>query len=88
MPAQNLWRIDIINRDQVGNIWHTIESLVSSSCSVYYCYYSYVNSGYHIFLTIEYSRIWKVGHHSDTCTFTVIDLLCNPSAYSFSSPAP
>lgn len=31
MPAQNLWRIDIINRDQVGDIWHTIESLVSSS---------------------------------------------------------
>jgi dolichyl-phosphate-mannose-protein mannosyltransferase len=29
MPAQNLWRVDIINRDQVGDIWHTIESLVS-----------------------------------------------------------
>ncbi|XP_067002481.2 protein O-mannosyltransferase 1 [Anabrus simplex] len=28
MPAQNLWRVDIINRDQVGDIWHTIESLV------------------------------------------------------------
>ncbi|XP_049830868.1 protein O-mannosyltransferase 1 isoform X1 [Schistocerca gregaria] len=28
MPAQNLWRVDIINRDQVGDVWHTIESLV------------------------------------------------------------
>ncbi|XP_063234675.1 protein O-mannosyltransferase 1 isoform X2 [Bacillus rossius redtenbacheri] len=28
MPAQNLWRVEIINRDQVGDVWHTIESLV------------------------------------------------------------
>ncbi|KAJ4442184.1 hypothetical protein ANN_12050 [Periplaneta americana] len=30
MPAQNLWRVDIINRDQVGDIWHTIESLTGA----------------------------------------------------------
>ncbi|KAG8228395.1 hypothetical protein J437_LFUL003867 [Ladona fulva] len=29
MPAQNLWRVVILNRDQVGPVWHTIESLVS-----------------------------------------------------------
>lgn len=29
MPSQNLWRVDIVNRDQVGDVWHTIESLVS-----------------------------------------------------------
>jgi hypothetical protein len=28
MPAQNLWRVEIINKDQVGDVWHTIESLV------------------------------------------------------------
>ncbi|XP_046403582.1 protein O-mannosyltransferase 1 [Ischnura elegans] len=28
MPAQNLWRVEIVNRDQVGPVWHTIESLV------------------------------------------------------------
>ncbi|CAB3381622.1 Hypothetical predicted protein [Cloeon dipterum] len=28
MPAQNLWRVDIINKDQVGDVWHTIESMV------------------------------------------------------------
>ncbi|KRT84609.1 hypothetical protein AMK59_2027 [Oryctes borbonicus] len=28
MPAQNLWRVDIINKDQNGDTWHTIQSLV------------------------------------------------------------
>lgn len=28
MPAQNLWRVDITNRDQVGDDWHAIESQV------------------------------------------------------------
>ncbi|XP_012266663.2 protein O-mannosyltransferase 1 [Athalia rosae] len=28
MPAQNLWRVDIINRDQTGPIWHTIQSQI------------------------------------------------------------
>nr|CAD7394767.1 unnamed protein product [Timema cristinae] len=28
MPSQNLWRVDIVNREQVGDVWHTIESLV------------------------------------------------------------
>ncbi|GJQ85607.1 hypothetical protein Trydic_g20157 [Trypoxylus dichotomus] len=28
MPAQNLWKVDIINRDQNGDTWHTIQSLV------------------------------------------------------------
>ncbi|XP_059487784.1 protein O-mannosyltransferase 1 [Neocloeon triangulifer] len=28
MPAQNLWRVDISNKDQVGDTWHTIESMV------------------------------------------------------------
>lgn len=51
MPAQNLWRVDIINRDQVGDIWHTIESLVSLSYNVYYCYCTYLTSGYHVVLS-------------------------------------
>jgi hypothetical protein len=37
---------------------------------------------------VEKNRIRKGGHHSDPCTSTVIDLLCNPLAQSFSSPAP
>lgn len=28
MPAQNLWRVDIINREQSGDVWHTIQSMV------------------------------------------------------------
>ncbi|KAL1124105.1 hypothetical protein AAG570_001875, partial [Ranatra chinensis] len=28
MPAQNLWKVHIENREQVGNTWHTIESMV------------------------------------------------------------
>lgn len=28
MPAQNLWRLEIVNRDQYGDNWHTIQSLV------------------------------------------------------------
>lgn len=28
MPAQNLWRVEILNREQNGDAWHTIQSLV------------------------------------------------------------
>ncbi|KAJ1521671.1 hypothetical protein ONE63_003316 [Megalurothrips usitatus] len=28
MPAQNLWRVEIINEEQTGNVWHAIRSLV------------------------------------------------------------
>uniref|UniRef100_A0A8D8M8C3 Protein O-mannosyltransferase 1 n=1 Tax=Cacopsylla melanoneura TaxID=428564 RepID=A0A8D8M8C3_9HEMI len=28
MPAQNLWRVEILNRDSVGDVWHTIRSVV------------------------------------------------------------
>ncbi|KAF5273591.1 hypothetical protein FQR65_LT04589 [Abscondita terminalis] len=28
MPAQNLWRVEILNRDQQGDTWHTIQSLI------------------------------------------------------------
>lgn len=28
MPAQNYWQVDIVNRDQFGDTWHTIQSLV------------------------------------------------------------
>lgn len=28
MPAQNLWRLEIANRDQFGNVWHAIQSQV------------------------------------------------------------
>ncbi|XP_075212728.1 protein O-mannosyltransferase rt isoform X2 [Lycorma delicatula] len=28
MPAQNLWRVDIVNKDEVGEEWHAIESQV------------------------------------------------------------
>lgn len=28
MPAQNLWRVDIINKDQAGDVWHTIQSQI------------------------------------------------------------
>ncbi|CAG0918698.1 unnamed protein product, partial [Notodromas monacha] len=28
MPAQILWRVEIVNRDKVGDFWHTVESQV------------------------------------------------------------
>lgn len=28
MPAQNLWKVEIINRDQFGDIWQAINSQV------------------------------------------------------------
>jgi dolichyl-phosphate-mannose-protein mannosyltransferase len=28
MPAQILWKVDIINRDQAGDIWHAITSQI------------------------------------------------------------
>lgn len=28
MPAQNLWKIEIVNRDQFGDIWQAINSQV------------------------------------------------------------
>ncbi|XP_033209225.1 protein O-mannosyltransferase 1 isoform X2 [Belonocnema kinseyi] len=28
MPAQNLWRVEIANRDQSGSVWHAIQSQV------------------------------------------------------------
>ncbi|KAL0269207.1 UNVERIFIED_CONTAM: hypothetical protein PYX00_007014 [Menopon gallinae] len=28
MPAQNLWKLDIVNKDQVGEVWHAIHSQV------------------------------------------------------------
>jgi hypothetical protein len=36
----------------------------------------------------SWHRIRKGGHHSDPCTSTIINLLCNPLTHSFSSPAP
>ncbi|XP_023244877.1 protein O-mannosyltransferase 1 [Copidosoma floridanum] len=39
MPAQNLWRLEIVNRDQFGNTWHAIQSQVrlvhtNSNCAL------------------------------------------------------
>jgi len=28
MPAQNLWKVEIINRDQFGDVWQAINSQV------------------------------------------------------------
>lgn len=28
MPAQNLWRVEIMNRELSGDVWHTIQSMV------------------------------------------------------------
>lgn len=28
MPAQNLWKVEIVNRDQLGNVWQAINSQV------------------------------------------------------------
>lgn len=28
MAAQNLWRLEIMNRDQIGDVWQTIQSLI------------------------------------------------------------
>lgn len=28
MPAQNLWKVEIINKDQFGDVWQAINSQV------------------------------------------------------------
>jgi dolichyl-phosphate-mannose-protein mannosyltransferase len=28
MPAQDIWRVEITNREEVGDVWHALESLV------------------------------------------------------------
>jgi dolichyl-phosphate-mannose-protein mannosyltransferase len=28
MPAQDIWRLEIVNREEVGNVWHALESEV------------------------------------------------------------
>lgn len=28
MPAQDIWRVEIVNRDEVGDVWHALESMV------------------------------------------------------------
>ena len=28
MPAQDLWRVEIVNRGEVGDVWHALESHV------------------------------------------------------------
>jgi len=33
------------------------------------------------------NRIDKGGHQSDPCTWTVVEVMCNPLAHAFSSPA-
>ena len=46
-----------------------------------------LQENYGLVLGLEQSRIWKGRHHSDPCTLTIIDHLCNHLAHSFSSPA-
>lgn len=28
MPAQDVWRVEITNREEVGDVWHALESMV------------------------------------------------------------
>lgn len=30
MPAQDIWRVEITNREEVGDVWHALESMVSN----------------------------------------------------------
>ena len=29
MPAQDVWRVEITNREEVGDVWHALESMVN-----------------------------------------------------------
>jgi dolichyl-phosphate-mannose-protein mannosyltransferase len=28
MPAQDVWRVEITNREEIGDVWHALESMV------------------------------------------------------------
>jgi hypothetical protein len=29
MPAQDVWRVEITNREEIGDVWHALESMVN-----------------------------------------------------------
>lgn len=30
MPAQDVWRVEITNREEIGDVWHALESMVTT----------------------------------------------------------
>ncbi len=30
MPAQDVWRVEITNREEIGDVWHALESMVNT----------------------------------------------------------
>ena len=38
MPAQDLWRVVIINREEVGDVWHALQSHVITSYNLFLSY--------------------------------------------------
>ena len=40
MPAQDLWRLVIINRAEVGDVWHALQSMVSRASNSSQAIYS------------------------------------------------
>ena len=77
MSAQNLWKVDIINKDQFGEKWHTIHSLirlihVDTNQALKFTGKQYPDWGFHQHevgadrVLVQDDTIWNVEEHRYT----------------------
>lgn len=77
MPAENLWTVDIVNRDQAGDVWHTINSQirlihVNTSQALRYTGRQYPEWGFHQAEVVtdrnihQVDAVWNVEEHRYT----------------------
>ena len=76
MPAENLWKVDIMNRDTAGDVWHTINSQVrlihvNTSLALKYSGKQYPDWGFHQHeivtdRNLNHDSVWNVEEHRYT----------------------
>ncbi|CAG9826351.1 unnamed protein product [Diabrotica balteata] len=77
MPAQNLWKVEVINKEQNGDAWHTIQSLVrlihvDSNTALKYTGRQLPDWGFHQHevaadrVIIQDDTVWNVEEHRYT----------------------
>ncbi|XP_072376843.1 protein O-mannosyltransferase 1 [Diabrotica undecimpunctata] len=77
MPAQNLWKVEVVNKEQNGDAWHTIQSLVrlihvDSNTALKYTGRQLPDWGFHQHevaadrVIIQDDTVWNVEEHRYT----------------------
>ncbi|XP_014248084.1 protein O-mannosyltransferase 1 [Cimex lectularius] len=77
MPAQDLWKVEIVNREEEGDVWHTIQSQVrlihfNSSQALKYSGKQLPNWGFNQMevvtdkVTVQDNTVWNVEEHRYT----------------------